>query len=129
MSHPTSLPATALPIPRAYPEPAAYARTWRRVKEIARTDPDISGWIWGSYDTAAGHLRRFDDALQARINQRGQLRMLIDPDRETALRRDQRRLHDYLQRRIVHSGSGFETELCRRRFPMVHARMKERFDD
>ena len=127
MSHP-SPPAIALPIPRAYPEPAAYARTWRRVKEIAQTNPDVSGWIWGSYDTAQGHLRRFDEALQARINQRGQLRLLIDPYEEAALRRDQRRLHDYLQRRIAHAGSGFETEVCRRRFPAVHARMKEGFD-
>lgn len=122
----------SLPIsPRAIhlPNPGAYVRIWRQLKTLALDRPDVSGWLWGSYNDVRGHLRSFSRALEARINQRGQLRMLIDQDREAALRRDQRRLHDYLQRRIVHSGSGFETELCRRRFPMVHARMRERCDD
>lgn len=129
MSFQFSPQATHLPTPRAYPEPGAYVRTWKRVKEAAEQRPDVTGWIWGSFDDATGHLRRFRDALQARINQRGGVWMQMDPDEESALRRDQRLLDDYLQQRIVRLGSGFETELCRRRFPAVHARMRERFDD
>lgn len=118
------------PLARNLPHPGAYARLWKQLKCTRQDVPQHAGRLWEVYGTAAEHLRLFDEALQRRINLRGGLPAApISPEHETRLRRDQRMLHDYLQRRIVHSGSGFETELCRRRFPAVHARMRERCDD
>ena len=118
------------PLAKNLPHPGAYLRLWNQLRRAQHNAPQRAGWLWEVYGSAAEHLRRIDNALQRRINLRaGPSPAPISPEHETRLRRDQRLLHDYLQRRIVRPGSGFETALCRRRFPAVHARMRERCHD
>ena len=109
------------------PEPGAYVRVWKWLKRAAIERPYAEGWLWGRFGTAAEHLADFDTALTRRVNMRGSLstgddRLFWD------YKRDQRKLEDYRQRRIVHRGSGFTTEQCRLRFPDVQAVMTDRGD-
>lgn len=51
-----------------------------------------------------------------------------EDDYQRSLVRDCNTLHDYLQRRIVRRGSGFETREMRKRFADFHAYMREPID-
>ena len=86
------------------PNPKAYAKAWKQAKNL--TD-DVTYNVklanWYSESLSAYQIRQqFRDALNRRINQRGGEEWRNHPVKgETDMYRDQRALHNWLQKRII----------------------------
>lgn len=101
-----------------YPDPGQYASLWAHVRQLA-DDSRVPDFVDASRGTVTGRelKAKFRRALHNRINTRGSLCMAgrrYDGLYQADLYRDQRALHDKLQKRVrVYQ---FLTDIVRRRF-------------
>ncbi len=102
-------PLSAAEYNKQLPIPGSYARSWKRLKDIAGRFPDkdvsVPGWIvgmrgWGAQtESARSVLRRVRQAANSRINARAGFVPMEAREGDTALIRDHQRVMDIAKHR------------------------------